>query len=208
MQIRRAHGSNVERPFRDIHNSCKFANRMSDIRKPPPPAPHLEWRVPEGDTTERHVCGRCGYVHYANPKIVVGSVVIEGDRIMLCRRAIEPRKNYWTLPAGFLEEHETPQAGARREVREEACAEIVIDALLAVYAVPHISQVQLMYRATLAAPDFAPGPESLEVRLFAWNDIPWTELAFPSVKWALDHYRQTIGQIVFAPFGNPEDRRR
>jgi ADP-ribose pyrophosphatase YjhB (NUDIX family) len=178
---------------------------MPDGRKPPPPpAPHFDWRVPEGDTQERHVCGRCGHVHYANPKIVVGSVVTHGDRILLCRRAIEPRKNYWTLPAGYLEEHETPDDGARREAHEEANAEIVIDALLAVYAVPHISQVQLMYRAVLAQPPmYSPGPESLDVALFAWDDIPWTELAFPSVKWALTHWRSVRDQKVFAPFTNP-----
>ncbi|HEV2561356.1 MAG TPA: NUDIX domain-containing protein [Rhizomicrobium sp.] len=134
----------------------------------------------------------------------MGSVVAHEGRILLCRRAIEPRKNFWTLPAGFLEEHETPEVGARREAREEACADIVIDALLAVYAVPHISQVQLMYRARFAVPKFAPGAESLQTELFAWDDIPWNELAFPSVKWALEHYRQTRDRTTFAPFGNPD----
>ncbi|HTQ13867.1 MAG TPA: NUDIX hydrolase [Rhizomicrobium sp.] len=177
---------------------------MPQSRKPPPPpAPHFEWRVPDGDTTARHVCGRCGHIHYTNPKIVVGSVVAHEGRILLCRRAIEPRRNFWTLPAGFLEEHEAPEDGARREAREEANAEIAIDALLAVYAVPHISQVQLMYRARLAQPDFSAGPESLDVALFDWADIPWTELAFPSVKWALDQHRQVEGKEVFAPFSNP-----
>jgi len=108
------------------------------------------------------------------------------------------------LPAGFLEEHESPQEGARREAREEACAEIVIEALLAVYAVTHISQVQLIYRARLETPTFAAGPESLEVALFGWNEIPWDELAFPSVKWALGHYQASKGLAVFAPFSNPE----
>lgn len=159
--------------------------------------------MPEGDTTERFVCGQCAYVHYSNPKIVVGSVVVADNRILLCRRAIEPRKGLWTLPAGFLEEHETPEAGARREAREEACAEIVIDALLAVYSVPHISQVQLMYRARLGKPDFAAGPESQEVGLFAWDDIPWSELAFPSVVWALKHYNESKALTAFAPFTNP-----
>ena len=170
---------------------------------PPPPGPHFTRRVPDGDTAERYVCGQCGHIAYSNPKIVVGSVVAHEGRILLCRRAIEPRKNFWTLPAGFLEEHETPQAGARREAKEEACADIVLEALLAVYAVPHISQVQLMYRAHFSVPDFSPGPESLETKLFEWDDIPWKELAFPSVKWALEHYRQTRDQAVFAPFGNP-----
>jgi len=170
---------------------------------PPPPGPHFERRVPEGDNAERYVCGRCGHVHYANPKIVVGAVVVHDRNILLCRRAIEPRKNFWTLPAGFLEEHETPEEGARREAREEAMCDIVLDGLLAIYSVPHISQVHLMYRARLGAPDFAPGPESLETRLFAWDDIPWNELAFPSVHWALNHFRETEGAAVFAPFTNP-----
>jgi ADP-ribose pyrophosphatase YjhB (NUDIX family) len=181
---------------------------MSDQGRtvPPPPGPHFHRCVPEGDTTERYVCGRCGHIHYSNPKIVVGSVVVHDGLILLCRRAIEPRKGLWTLPAGYLEEHETPESGARREAREEACADILIDALLAVYTVAHISQVQWMYRARLARPEFAAGPESLDVKLFAWNDIPWDELAFPSVKWALRNYRETKHLSVFAPFGNPAPR--
>jgi ADP-ribose pyrophosphatase YjhB (NUDIX family) len=107
------------------------------------------------------------------------------------------------LPAGYLELHETPEEGARREAREEACAKIALDALLAVYTMPHISQVQLIYRGRLAAPGFAAGVESLEVDLFAWQDIPWRELAFPSVEWALNHYRETAARAVFAPFVNP-----
>jgi ADP-ribose pyrophosphatase YjhB (NUDIX family) len=170
---------------------------------PPSPGRHFERRVPDGDTSERYVCGQCGHIHYTNPKIVVGSVVLCNDRILLCRRAIEPRKGLWTLPAGFLEEHESPEDGARREAREEACAEIAIDALLAVYTVPHISQVQLMYRARIDEPVFAAGAESLEAALFAWGEIPWDQLAFPSVVWALKHYNESKDLTVFAPFGNP-----
>jgi ADP-ribose pyrophosphatase YjhB (NUDIX family) len=169
----------------------------------PSPGPNFVRRVPTGDTHERHVCSRCEYIHYANPKIVVGSVVTQGDRILMCRRAIDPRKHFWTLPAGYLEERETPEDGAAREAREEACAEISIDALLAVYAVPHISQVHLMYRATLSGDLFAPGPESLEVQLFSWDEIPWDELAFPSVRWALDHWRESKELKGFSPFTNP-----
>jgi ADP-ribose pyrophosphatase YjhB (NUDIX family) len=178
---------------------------MIDKRKfnPPPPGPHFVRRVPDGDTSERDVCGQCGHIHYTNPKIVVGSVVAYDDRILLCRRAIEPRKGLWTLPAGFLEEHESPQDGARREAKEEACADIVVEALLAVYSVPHISQVQLMYRAHIVRPVFAAGVESLEVNLFSWNEIPWNELAFPSVMWALKHYSESKHLAVFAPFANP-----
>ena len=160
-------------------------------------------RVPQGDTHERMVCNDCGWVHYDNPKIIVGSVVTFGDKVMLCKRAIEPRLGYWTLPAGFLEEHETTEDGARREAQEEACADINIDCLLAVYNVPHISQVQLIYRATLDEPVFEAGEESLEVALFDWDRIPWGELAFPSVHWALNQFKEVKGQAVFTPFTNP-----
>lgn len=145
--------------------------------------------VPEGDTHERVVCPDCGFIAYENPKIVVGSVVVAGDRFLLCRRAIEPRRGYWTLPAGYLEVNESTMAGAAREAFEEARARIAIDGLLAVYDIPRISQVQVIYRARLAEPEFEPGPESLEVRLFAWTDIPWDDLAFPSVQWSLEHFR-------------------
>jgi ADP-ribose pyrophosphatase YjhB (NUDIX family) len=173
------------------------------IKFPPPPGPRFVRRVPQGDTAERYVCDDCGHIYYSNPKIVVGSVVAHDERILMCRRAIEPRRGFWTLPAGFLEEHETPEDGARREAMEEARADIVLEALLAVYSVKRISQVQLMYRAHLAKPEFAAGPESEEVVLFSWENIPWNELAFPSVRWALDHYRQSKDQRDFAPFVNP-----
>ncbi len=159
--------------------------------------------VPDGDDRARLLCPDCGYIAYENPKLVAGSVVTVGEQILLCRRAIDPRKGYWTLPAGYLELNETPEEGARREAWEEARARIAINALLGVYSVPRISQVQLIYRATLAEPGFAAGPESLEVALFAWNDIPWNDLAFPSVRWALDEYRKQLGQSVFAPAVNP-----
>src|SRR3954466_801753 len=144
--------------------------------------------VPEGDNFERLVCVDCGFINYENPKIVVGSVVHDGGKILLCRRAIDPRKGFWTLPAGFMEQHETTMAGAMREAWEEAMAKIEIDALLAVYSIPRLSQVQLIYRAHLAVPGVAPGPESEEVGFFAFEDLPWRDLAFPSVHWALGHF--------------------
>jgi ADP-ribose pyrophosphatase YjhB (NUDIX family) len=107
------------------------------------------------------------------------------------------------LPAGFLEQHETAMAGAMREAWEEARARIEIEALLAVYSIPRLSQVQLIYRAHLAAPDIAPGPESAEVALFRYDDIPWKEIAFPSVHWALGQDREVAGRAVFPPFVNP-----
>ena len=133
----------------------------------------------------------------------MGSVVTYGGRILLCRRAIDPRKGYWTLPAGYLEEHETPEDGARREAREEAMCEIVLGNLLAVYSVPRLSQVQLMYLARLETEQFGAGPESLDVKLFAWDDIPWSEIAFPTVHWALRHWRAVKDVPVFTPFANP-----
>lgn len=163
--------------------------------------------VPPGDDRERLTCPDCGYVAYQNPLIVVGSVATwsagDEETILLCRRAIEPRRGYWTLPAGFMEERETTQAGAMREAWEEARARIAIDALLAIYDIARISQVQLIFRARLTAPDVAPGPESLEVGLFRWNDIPWHELAFPTVHWALHEHRARRGQSAFAPAMNP-----
>jgi ADP-ribose pyrophosphatase YjhB (NUDIX family) len=174
---------------------------------PPPSAPStccaFVRRVPEGDTLARDVCARCGHIHYVNPKIVVGAVCSWHGRILLCRRAIEPRRGYWTIPAGYMEERETPAEGAAREALEEAQAKIEIDRLLAVYAVPRISQVQLIFRATLVAPDFAPGIESLEASLFAWEEIPWDSLAFPSVHWALKHHRESAHLDSFAPYENP-----
>ncbi len=163
----------------------------------------FERRVPPGDDHERLVCRDCGFVHYENPKIVVGSVVSQGERILLCRRAIEPRKGLWTLPAGYLELGESADEGARREAWEEARAEIEIDQLLGVYAIRRISQVQLIYRARLVSKEVAAGPESEAVDLFAWEDIPWDEIAFPSVHWALQDYRSLRHATQFAPRGNP-----
>jgi len=159
--------------------------------------------VPEGDDKPRLVCGDCGWIHYVNPKIVVGSVVQHQGRVLLCRRAIEPRRGFWTLPAGFMEERETSEAGAAREAMEEAAARIAIDALLGVYNIPRISQVQLIYRASLVDGQFGVGPESLETRLFAWEEIPWADLAFPTVHWALKHWHETRDAARFVPFGNP-----
>lgn len=161
-------------------------------------------KIPAGDDRERLVCEDCGYVHYVNPKVVVGVVATFGERILMCRRAIEPRRGFWTIPAGYMEEGESTQAGAAREAWEEARAELRIDRLLAVYSVPRISQVQVMYRALLDHDRVEAGPESLEVALFTWNEIPWEELAFPTVQWALQHHREVEGQTDFSAFSNPE----
>ena len=185
--------------------------------KPQPPAagerPTFPWdppsnfrrRVPHGDNRERLMCDDCGFVHYENPKIVVGSVIIAEDRILMAKRAIHPRKGFWTLPAGFMELHESTEEGACREALEEANAQIEIDCLIGVYNIPRINQVQMMYRARLAAPEFSAGEESTDVALYAWDDIPWAEIAFPSVHWALNHWRETRHLASFAPFGTPQD---
>ena len=161
-------------------------------------------RIPDGDNRARNVCETCGFIDYVNPRIVAGAVVQQQDALLLCRRAIEPRRGFWTIPAGYMEQHETAEMAARREAMEEACADITLDALLAVYSVPRISQVQLIFRAVLAG-GFAPGPESLEVKLFRWEDIPWNEIAFPSVHWALNHFKNVRGEATFATFSNPPD---
>lgn len=155
--------------------------------------------VPADDDRERHVCGSCGTIHYHNPKVVVGAVCTWGERLLLCRRAIEPRAGFWTIPAGYMELGETAEEGAMREAWEEARARIAIDGLLAVYSVRRIDQVQLLYRARLLDPEVAPGPESLEVRLLGWHEIPWEDLAFPTVHWVLrraGELRHSEGPIV------------
>ncbi len=159
--------------------------------------------IPQGDDRERDVCERCGFIDYQNPKIVVGSVALWEEKILLCRRAIEPRLGFWTLPAGYLELGETAEEGACREAMEEAGAQLHLERLLAVYSVPRISQVQILFRARLETPSLAAGPESQEVGLFPWSDIPWGDIAFPTVGWALRHWRASRDSADFAPFSNP-----
>ena len=150
-------------------------------------APRFSRRTPPGDEMERAVCDACGFVDYENPKIVVGSVVTDArGRILLCRRAIEPGHGLWTLPAGYLELGESPAEGAVREAWEEARARIEIVGVLGLYTIRRLSQVQIMHRARLVDPAIAPGPESLEVRLFPPDALPMSEIAFPSVHWALE----------------------
>jgi len=146
-------------------------------------------RVPEGDTLPRYVCDACATIHYQNPKIVVGCVPEAADgRILLCRRAIEPRRGFWTVPAGFMECGETLQAGAARESLEEALATVDIGSLLAVVHVLHADQVHVMFRARFATPGFGVGAESLEVELVDEAAIPWQDIAFLSVDFALRRY--------------------
>ncbi|MEI7713770.1 MAG: NUDIX hydrolase [Rhodospirillales bacterium] len=168
-------------------------------------------RIPESDNRERDVCVDCGHIAYVNPKVVVGSVVMSGSAVLLCRRAIEPRRGYWTLPAGYMELGETLEEGAAREAMEEAEADIAIEGILGVFSIARIGQVQVIFRARFANPDaphHAAGPESLEVGLFEWDSIPWDEIAFPSVHWALKAWHDGRAETLGAPATNPANDRR
>jgi len=166
-------------------------------------------QIPEGDNRERLICPDCGHIAYENPKVVVGSVVVGGDQVLLCRRAIPPRQGFWTLPAGYLEHGETVEEGARREALEEANAEIVLDGVLALFTISRIGQVQIIFRARFAGePACSAGPESLDVDLFGWSDIPWDRIAFPSVHWALKAWQASGSGPLGLPARNPiEDPR-
>lgn len=145
-------------------------------------------RIPPGDNLPRHICDTCQTVHYQNPKMVVGCIPEWQDTILLCRRAIEPRYGLWTLPAGFMENGETTTQAAARETREEANAEVEIGELYSLYSLPHINQVYLIFRSRLLKPEYSPGVESLETRLFNEADIPWESLAFPVVRQTLEDF--------------------
>lgn len=148
----------------------------------------VERRVPADDNRERAVCPACGEIHYENPLNVVGTVPVWGEQVLLCRRAIEPRHGFWTLPAGFMELGESTAEGAARETDEEAGARIELQGLFTVLNVVRVGQVHLFYRARLLDTDFAPGTETLEARLFHEHEIPWDELAFRTVRQTLEHF--------------------
>ena len=148
----------------------------------------IEIKIPAGDHLPRHTCAACGIIHYQNPRIIAGCIPVWEDQILICRRAIEPRHGFWTIPAGFLENEETVAEGAAREAQEEALADVEIGSLLAVINVLHAHQVHMMYRARLRSLDFGVGPESLEVKLVRQQEIPWDELAFQSVRFSLERF--------------------
>ena len=154
--------------------------------------------VPEDDNRLRHVCGECGTVHYQNPKLVVGTIPCwQAERqVLLCKRAIEPRRGYWTLPAGFMENNETTEEAAQRETMEEAGARVELLGLFALLNVPHVHQVHLFYRARLLDLDFSAGTESLECRMFSESDIPWQDLAFPTVSHTLKRFFADLGDLM------------
>ncbi len=148
----------------------------------------VELRCPEDDNRLRHICVACDTIHYQNPKMVIGSIPEWEDKILLCRRAIEPRHGLWTLPGGFMENGETTTEAAIRETLEEANARIEIGDLYSMYSLPYIDQVHMLFRARLLNQDFSPGQESLEVKLFAEHEIPWDEIAFRQIKYSLKHF--------------------
>jgi ADP-ribose/FAD diphosphatase len=150
----------------------------------------VERQIPLGDDRERWVCSKCGAIHYENPRMVVGCIIEEQGKILLCRRAIEPRYGYWTLPAGFLELGESTIQGAARETFEEAGASVQVTAPYAHFDIPHIGQAYMFYRARMLTPEFAAGDESLEVKLLPASEIPWDGLAFQAVRVALELYME------------------
>lgn len=156
-------------------------------------------QIPTDDTRERHVCPACGTIHYQNPKMVVGSIPVWEEagevRILLCKRAIEPRYGYWTLPAGFMENNETTSQAAQRETQEEAGANIRLHELFSMLNVPQVNQVHLFYRATLLDIDYKAGTESLEVQLFTEQEIPWNEIAFPTVSHTLKFFFEDMAKV-------------
>lgn len=154
--------------------------------------------IPNGDNRHRFVCVSCETIHYQNPRIIAGCLPFFEDKVLLCRRSIEPRAGYWTLPAGFLENGETTAEGALRETSEEANARAEIMDLYTLFSLPHISQVYMFYRARLTDLDFSPGEESLETRLFEEHEIPWDQLAFPVINETLKHYFADLPDQSFA----------
>jgi ADP-ribose pyrophosphatase YjhB (NUDIX family) len=149
---------------------------------------NLEWKIPEGDNRNRYVCKDCHRIFYTNPKIVTGCLPLWREQVLLCRRAIEPRSGYWNVPSGYMENGETVEEGALREVWEEALAEVDLLGIHAVFSIPHINQMYIHFLGELRRPDFKPGPESLEVQLFREEEIPWEEIAFTSSVFTLKHY--------------------
>lgn len=152
----------------------------------------VSFKVPEADNLPRFICDSCQTIHYQNPKVVTGCLPVWDDKILLCRRAIEPRYGLWTLPAGFMENNETLTQAAMRETWEEACAKVTDLQLYTVISLPAISQIYIMFLAKLSDLEFAAGTESLEVKLFQPDEIPWDELAFPVIRRTLTHYCEDL----------------
>ena len=166
-------------------------------------------QVPPGDSVSRMVCNQCNWIHYDNPRVIVTGLCTWQNQVLLCRRAIAPRYGFWTLPGGFMETGETIEEGARREVREEARAEVDVETLLATYTVFRIGQVHMIFHAAMGSSEFEAGPESLDVQLFPLTEesIPWDDLAFPVNDWALRDFLSLSGEPPAQPFTTrPEHR--
>ena len=170
-------------------------------------------KIPPGETLPRFVCEACQTIHYQNPKVVAGCIPEWEGRILLCRRAIEPRVGLWTFPAGFMEQGETTEQAAARETLEEANAFVEISSLYAVFSLPHVSQVYVIFRGRLRSPEFGVGHESADVQLFAHEQIPWEHLAFPVISETLTRYVQDLSRGRFdvhvgvvPPSGHPFPR--
>lgn len=148
----------------------------------------VEQRIPQGDNRLRYVCPQCQTIHYQNPRIVAGCLPVWGEQVLLCRRAIEPRRGFWTLPAGFMELGESTAEGAMRETREEAGAEIELEGLFTLLNVVRVGQVHFYYRARMLSERLDPGPETMEARLFSEDEIPWDEIAFRTVRETLERF--------------------
>jgi ADP-ribose pyrophosphatase YjhB (NUDIX family) len=167
----------------------------------------VDQRIPEGDNRPRHICDQCDTIHYHNPKIVAGCLPVWEDKVLLCKRAIEPRYGLWTLPAGFMENDETLEQAAERESVEEANAKLIINDLYTVISLPHVNQVYMMFRAQLTDLSFGPGIESLEVDLFAEKDIPWDQLAFGTIRMTLEYFFEDRKHGRFPVHTNTIDNR-
>ena len=149
---------------------------------------NLEFKIPEDDNLKRHICSECGTIHYSNPNMVVGALCVRDNKVLMAKRNIHPRKGFWTLPAGFMENAETVQKGALRETKEETGSDAKINMPYTMFSLPHINQIHFFFLADLLDDNFGPTIESIEVKLFDEADIPWDELAFPTVKKTLEYY--------------------
>lgn len=158
----------------------------------------LVYAIPDDDNRHRYICNSCNTVHYQNPKIVAGCIPVWKEEVLLCKRAIAPRFGYWTLPAGFMELGETSLEAGIRETFEEANARVDVEDLFAVFSLPYVGQVYIMFRANLLDLDFSAGVESQEVRLFKQEDIPWNDLAFTTIRETLKYYFEDRKKGIFS----------
>lgn len=165
----------------------------------------LSYRIPPGDDRPRYMCDDCGAVHYENPKVVVGCIPVWEDKLLLCRRAIEPGYGKWTLPAGYLEKGETAEQGAIRETYEESGARVEIMQPYALFSLTFADHIYFMFHARMLSSDFAPGKESLSVKLFGESEIPWSEIAFSVIRETIERFfkdrsddrlRLQVGEVV------------